>query len=41
MFFLNNNIIINWIDCNYIWGWFDDETGKWTDAVGQVTFYSV
>ena len=40
-FFLNNNIIINWIDCNYTWGWFDYETGKWTGAVGKVTIYSV
>ena len=40
-FFLNNNIIINWIDCNYTWGWFDDETGKWTGAIGKVTIYSV
>ena len=35
-FFLNHNIIINWIDCNYTWGWFDDETGKWTGAIGLV-----
>ena len=41
MFFFNNNIIINWIDCNYTWGWFDYETGKWTGAVGKVTIYSV
>ena len=40
-FFLHNNIIINWIDCNYTWGWFDYETGKWTGAVGKVTIYSV
>ena len=40
MFFLNNNIIINWIDCNYTWGWFDYEKGKWTGAVGKVTIYS-
>ena len=36
MFFINNNIIINCIDCNFTWGWFDDETGKWTGAVGKV-----
>ena len=41
MFFLNNNIIINWIDCNFTWGWFDYETGKWTGAVGKVAIYSV
>ena len=41
MFFLNNHIIINWIDCNYTYGWFDYEKGKWTGAVGKVTIYSV
>ena len=41
MFFLNYNIIINWINCNYTWGWFDYEKGKWTGAVGQVTIFSV
>ena len=30
------NKIINWINCNYTWGWHDDETGRWTGAVGQV-----
>ena len=39
-FFLNHNILVNWIDCNYTWGWFDYETGKWTGAVGQVNIYS-
>ena len=33
---INNNIVINWINCNYTWGIFDYETGKWTGAVGQV-----
>ena len=37
MFFENHNIIINWIDCNLTWGWFDYETEKWTD--GHVVFY--
>ena len=41
MFFINNNIIINCIDCNFTWGWFDDETGKWNGAVGKVNMYSV
>ena len=40
-FIYNHNIIINWIDCNFTWGWFDYETGKWTGAVGQVTIYSI
>ena len=25
-----------WIDCNYTWGWLDEETGSWTGAVGKV-----
>ena len=40
MFFLNYNILVNWTNCNYTWGWFDYETGKWTGAVGQVNIYS-
>ena len=40
-FISNYNILVNWIDCNYTWGWFDYETGKWTGAVGKVTIYSV
>ena len=35
-FFKTNNIFVNWIDCNYTWGWFDDEKGSWTGAVGKV-----
>ena len=35
--FLKSYVIaINWIDCNYTWGWYDDETGRWTGAVGKV-----
>ena len=31
------NIIVNkWIDCNYTYGIFNHETGKWTGAVEQV-----
>ena len=30
------NKIINWINCNYTWGWYDDETEGWTGAVGKV-----
>ena len=40
-FFSQYNLIINWINCNYTWGLFDYETGKWTGAVGKVTIYSV
>ena len=36
MFFLKYNIVTNWIECNYTWGWLDEETGKWTGAVGKV-----
>ena len=36
IFFKNKNIIVNWIDCNQTWGWYDDETGRWTGAVGKV-----
>ena len=35
-FFSKFNIIPKWINCNFTWGWFDDETGHWTGAVGQV-----
>ena len=35
-FFSKFNIIPTWINCNYTWGWFDDETEQWTGAVGQV-----
>ena len=31
-----NNLFVNWIDCNYTWGWYDDDTGKWTGAIGKV-----
>ena len=34
-FISNFNVKPTWINCNYTWGWFDDETGHWT-AVGQV-----
>ena len=40
-FFLNHNIIVNWINCYFTWGWFDYEKGKWTGAVGKVNTYSV
>ena len=30
------NKIINWINCNQTWGWYDDETERWTGAVGKV-----
>ena len=39
-FFANYNIKPTWINCNYTWRWFDEETGHWTGAVGQVKIYS-
>ena len=36
-FFANYHITPTWIDCNYTWGVFDEETGHWTGAVGKVT----
>ena len=35
-FFSKFNIKPTWINCNYTWGSFDDKTGHWTGAVGQV-----
>ena len=37
IFFKTENVIVkNWIDCNGTWGGYDDETGRWTGAVGKV-----
>ena len=33
------NIIPHWINCNFTWGWFNEETQKWTGAVGQVSSF--
>ena len=30
------NLTPTWIDCNFIWGVFDEETGTWNGAVGKV-----
>ena len=35
-FFKTKNVIIKWTNCNFNWGWFDGETGRWTGAVGKV-----
>ena len=35
-FLENHNIFVQWINCNFTWGWFDDESETWTGAVGQV-----
>ena len=37
-FFENYNITPTWINCNYTWGWFDEETGNWTGCLGKVIF---
>ena len=36
IFFKTNNVIVNWLNCNYTWGWYDYDTGRWTGAVGKV-----
>ena len=36
LFFNHFNIIPSWINCNKTWGWIDEDTGKWTGAVGKV-----
>ena len=36
-FFLNNDIVPVWINCHFTWGWYDEEAGKWTGAVGKVS----
>ena len=38
IFFENNNIEPVWINTNFTWGWYDDETKSWTGGVGQVRF---
>ena len=35
-FFSKYNVKPKWINCNYSWGTFDDQTGHWSGAVGQV-----
>ena len=35
-FFDQYSLSPTWIDCNLIWGVFDEETGTWTGAVGKV-----
>ena len=36
IFFITNNIIVNWINCYFDWGLYDDEKERWTGAVGKV-----
>ena len=36
IFFKTKNVIVHWINFHYTWGRYDDETGRWTGAVGKV-----
>ena len=38
-FFETYNIIANWTDCNYTFGVYDNETGKYTGVIGQVNLF--
>ena len=35
-FFRNHDIVPVWLNSHYSWGWYDDEAGRWTGAVGKV-----
>ena len=35
-FFSIHNIEPNWLDCNYTWGWYDEDLGGWTGCMGKV-----
>ena len=35
-FLLIHNIEPNWLDCNYTWGWYDEDLGGWTGCMGKV-----
>ena len=35
-FFSIYNIEPNWLNCNYTWGWYDEEQGGWTGCMGKV-----
>ena len=36
MFFSNHNLEPNWLDCDWTWGWYDEELGEWTGCMGKV-----
>ena len=38
-FFHNYNLVPLWIDCNYTWGWYEEEIG-WNGAVELVCYNS-
>ena len=35
-FFSIHNIEPNWLDCNWNWGWYDEEAEMWTGCIGKV-----
>ena len=35
-FFHNHDIVPVWVNCHQNWGWYDEEAGNWTGAVGKV-----
>ena len=35
-FFSNHDIVPVWTNSHFNWGWYDEESGKWTGAVGKV-----
>ena len=35
-FFSMHNIEPNWLNCNYTWGWYDEDLGRWTGCMGKV-----
>ena len=35
-FFSIHNIDPIWLDCDYDWGWYDEELGSWTGCMGKV-----
>ena len=39
-FFSSENLTPVWENANYTWGWLDEETGRWTGAVGLVSLGS-
>ena len=40
-FFSSQNLTPVWENANFTWGWFDEETGRWTGAVGLVSHGSM
>ena len=36
MFFSIYNMEPNWLDCNYTYGWYDEDLGGWTGCIGKV-----